>query len=50
MVAVDRLISAGMEPEAAVDTALWYKLQGDDEGLEDFVAHVERRGAARRES
>jgi hypothetical protein len=50
MVAVDRLISAGMEPEAAVDTALWFKMQGDEDGLENFVAEIERRGCTGRDS
>jgi hypothetical protein len=50
MVAVDRLISAGMEPEAAVDTALWFKMQGDEDGLESYVSEIERRGYVGRKS
>lgn len=40
---VTRLISAGIRPDCASDTVLWYKRRGDEEGLERYIQHVENR-------
>lgn len=39
---IERLISAGMDPETAFDTVFWYKQQGNDSGLERYICEVER--------
>ena len=41
MTYVERMVSAGMSPDAAAETAMWYMAQGDDEGLEDYVIALE---------
>lgn len=41
MTPVERLIAAGMPQECAAETAMWFMAQGDDEGLEKYVAEVE---------
>lgn len=46
---VDRLIAAGILPECAVDTVLWYKQQGDDFHLEQYIRDVEARQTRRKE-
>lgn len=40
---VDRLIAAGIRPDCAVDTVLWYKQQGDAHKLEEYVREAEIR-------
>lgn len=37
------MIEAGIPIEAAVDTAIWYMQQGDEDGLERYVMEVEAR-------
>ena len=41
MTLVERLIAAGMSQEGAAETAMGWMAQGDDEGLEKYVAEVE---------
>ena len=41
MTPVERLVAAGMSQECAAETAMWFMAQGDDEGLEKYVADVE---------
>ena len=41
MTPVERLVAAGMSQEGAAETAMWFMAQGDDEGLEKYVADVE---------
>lgn len=45
MVAVDRMVAVGVNPETAVDTALWFAQQGDMDGLEAYVLEIEARYA-----
>ena len=41
MTIVERLIAAGMTPDCAAETAMWYRAQGDDEGREAYVIALE---------
>ena len=41
MTTIERLIAAGMTPECAAETAMWYRAQGDDDGLESYVIALE---------
>ena len=43
MVAVDRLVSAGICPEFAVNVAIWFHQKGDMDGLEVYVQEIESR-------
>lgn len=43
MGAVERLIAAGIRPDCAQETVMWYRAQGDDYGLERYVSEVESR-------
>lgn len=45
MGAAERLIAAGLQPECAQETVLWYQTQGDDCGLEKYLTEVESRNA-----
>lgn len=45
MRAVERLIAAGIRPDCAQETVLWYRAQGDDYGLEKYLNEVESRHA-----
>lgn len=38
---IERMIVAGMTRECAAETAMWYMAQGDDDGLEAYVAALE---------
>ena len=42
---VQRLIAAGIRPDCAAETVMWYQAQGDDEGLEKYIAEIESRFA-----
>uniref|UniRef100_A0AAU8B8I6 Uncharacterized protein n=1 Tax=Dulem virus 33 TaxID=3145751 RepID=A0AAU8B8I6_9CAUD len=46
MWAIDRLIAAGIDPDSAVDAAVWYIQQGSDDALERYVLEVEARVCA----
>ena len=41
MTLVERMVAAGMSPDCASETAMWYMAQGDDEGLETYVIALE---------
>lgn len=43
MESVDRLVAAGVHPNTAVDTVIWFIQRGDDTGLEEYVQEVEER-------
>ena len=43
MTPVERLISAGIRPDCAAESVLWYQAQGDDYGLEKYISEVETR-------
>lgn len=43
MIAIERLIAAGVEPNEAVDTDIWFHQQGNEDGLERYVREVEKR-------
>lgn len=45
MTPVQRLIAAGIRPDCAAETVMWYQAQGDDEGLEKYIAEIESRFA-----
>lgn len=40
---IERLIELGIDPEVAVDTAIAYMKQADEEGLEEYVRDMERK-------
>lgn len=42
MTQYERLVATGMNPECALDAVCWYRFQGDDDGLEQYVSEVER--------
>lgn len=44
-----RLVQAGIRPDCAADTIGWFRRQGDDRGLEQYVSQVERRAKKRKE-
>lgn len=39
----ERLVAAGINPDCARDSVMWYMAQGDDYGLEKYVREVEHR-------
>lgn len=41
--AVTRLIRAGIRPDCAADTVLWYQRRGDEDGLERYIENVESK-------
>ena len=43
MTPVERLIAAGIRPDCAAESVLWYQSQGDDYGLEKYLDEVECR-------
>lgn len=43
LVAVDRLVAAGINPESAADMVIWFIQQGDDAGLESYIREIESR-------
>ena len=45
MTPVERLVAAGIRPDCASETVMWYMAQGDDYGLEKYLAEVESRHA-----
>lgn len=47
MTLIERMVAAGMSRDCAVETAMWYMAQGDDEGLEDYVTALEAGREAR---
>ena len=45
MTLVERLVAAGMSPDCAAETAMWYMAQGDDMGLQRYIREAEDRHA-----
>lgn len=45
MVAVDRMVAAGLCPEFAANVAIWFHQQDDMDGLEAYVQEIEARHA-----
>ena len=45
MTPVERLIAAGIRPDCARETIMWFRAQGDDYGLEKYLNEVESRHA-----
>ena len=43
MTPVERLIAAGIRPDCAAESVMWYLSQGDDYGLEKYLIEVENR-------
>lgn len=43
MDAINRLIRAGIRPDCASETVLWFSQQGDEEGLERYIQEKEKR-------
>ena len=39
----ERLISAGIRPDCAVETVSWFKSQGDENALERYTKEAEER-------
>ena len=45
MGAVERLIAAGIRPDSAMESVLWFRAQGDDMGLQRYIREAEDRHA-----
>lgn len=43
MDAITRLVQAGIRPDCAVETVVWYRSQGDDAGLESYIRSREKK-------
>lgn len=43
MTPTERLIAAGIRPDCARETVMWFQAQGDDYGLERYVKEAEDR-------
>lgn len=41
MTFIERMVAAGLDSTTAAETAFWFMAQGDDDGLEDYVASLE---------
>ena len=41
MTPVERLVAAGIRPDCAAESVMWYQAQGDDYGLQKYVDEVE---------
>lgn len=42
---VERLVAAGIRPDCARETVLWFRAQGDDMGLQRYIREAEERHA-----
>lgn len=40
---ITRLVQAGINPICATETVAWFRRQGDDHGLEEYIQAVESR-------
>lgn len=45
---ITRLVQAGIRPDCAVETVAWFRQQGNDSGLESYVAQAERNAEKRK--
>lgn len=43
MTPVERLVAAGIRPDCAAESVMWYQAQGDDYGLQKYLDEVEAR-------
>ena len=41
MMPIERLMASGMSRECAGETVIWYMTQGDEDGLESYIAALE---------
>lgn len=41
MTPIERLMASGMSRECAGETVIWYMTQGDEDGLESYIAALE---------
>lgn len=39
----ERLVEAGVRPDCAIETCHWFRTQGNDSGLKQYVEEVEHR-------
>ena len=46
MTPVERLIAAGIRPDCARETIMWFRAQGDDYGLQKYLDEIEARKEA----
>lgn len=43
MDAISRLLKAGIRPDCAAETVQWFRQQGDEDGLEQYIQSKEQR-------
>lgn len=43
MDAFTRLVQAGIRPDCAIETVAWYRQQGEDHKLEEYIQAAESR-------
>lgn len=43
MTEFQRLVEAGIDPDCAIETCHWFRAQGNDSGLKEYVEDIERR-------
>ncbi len=43
MDAYTRLVECGIDPVCAADSIAWYRQQGNDSGLEEYIQNAESR-------
>lgn len=43
MTEFQRLVEAGIDPDCAIETCHWFRTQGNDSGLKEYVEDIERR-------
>ena len=46
MTPVERLVAAGIRPDCASESVMWYQAQGGDYGLQKYLDEVEARKEA----
>lgn len=40
---ITRLVQAGIRPDCAVETVAWFRSQGNDHGLKEYIQEAESR-------
>ena len=40
---ITSLVEAGIRPDCAVETVAWFRKQGNDSGLEEYIQNAESR-------
>lgn len=43
MTEFQRLVEAGIDPDCAIETCHWFRTQGNDSGLKEYVEDIEQR-------